>query len=177
MKRSNTKRSWVLSLLVVLGGLLAPAHCQPAGVALLIQYTPSQGGAITPSTGVHYFAPNSQVTLIATPRPGYRFLYWLGDVSDPVASTTVTYLDLPKIVIAVFEQARYGNLASGGGGGGGGVRTSLVARTADYSWQSSGIGGGPNPEAPPDKPRNGKPTPEPTTLLLLGLGAVMLRRK
>src|SRR4030043_361321 len=106
MKRETSAfvgwRSCVLALLIVSFGLSAPAYCRTAGVALLVQQTPAQGGTVVPPPGVHYFAPDSQVALAATPKPGYQFLYWLGDVSDPNSSSTSAYLDGPKIIVAVF---------------------------------------------------------------------------
>lgn len=116
MEKSNNSRfiGWqgvILAIVVVVAGLPRLAHCQTAGTALLLQQSPVNGGTITPSVGVHHFDLNTDVTLTAIPKPGYQFVYWLGDVSDPTASRTVAYLDAPKIIIAVFERVAYEFLA------------------------------------------------------------------
>ncbi len=134
--------------------------------------------------------------MTAVPKPGYHFVYWLGDVSDPTANSTIVYLDAPKIVIAVFERVEYdflaveeraqsrpvgglvgsaGDYARGGGGGGIGRRP---------SWPSP-----PSPPPPPPEeeedfpvPPEGndfpvpEPIPEPATVLLLGWGSLALLR-
>ena len=97
-------RSWVFALSIISCGLPTPAHCQTSGVALLVQQTPAEGGIVAPTIGVHYFARNSQIALVAIPKPGYQFVCWLGDVTDPNSSRAVAYLDRPKIVIAVFAR-------------------------------------------------------------------------
>jgi hypothetical protein len=155
----------VAGSLIILGVLFTPAYCQTSGVILIIQQNPPQGGVITPGAGVHNFEINAEVTLTAIPKPGYQFIHWLGDVVDPTASTTVVYLNKPKIIIAVFEQTEYGFLIGGGGSpshfvGGGG-----------YSPPSGG--GGYIPPPPPPPP----PIPEPVTGLLLALGGLALLRK
>lgn len=147
--------------LIILGVLFTPAYCQTSRVTLLIQQSPPQGGKIIPSAGVYNFEINAEVTLTAIPKLGYQFIHWLGDVVDPTASTTVVYLNKPKIIIAVFEQTEYGFLIGGGGSpshfvGGGG-----------YSPPSGGGGYIPPPPPPP-------PIPEPATGLLLALGALAL---
>ena len=187
----------VLALAVVLCGLLEPAYCQTDGTALLLQQTPPQGGKISPSVGVHHFEPYAEVTLTAVPKPGYHFVYWLGDVSDPTANSTIVYLDAPKIVIAVFERVEYDFLAveerpQGSPVGG------LVGSGADYSRRGGGgIGRRPSPPSWPSPPEEEKPEekedfpvppegndfpvpepiPEPATVLLLGWGSLALLRK
>jgi len=196
MKRNNSIFiGWegiVVALAVVLCGLLEPAYCETDGTALLLQQTPPQGGKISPSVGVHHFEPYAEVTLTAVPKPGYHFVYWLGDVSDPTANSTIVYLDAPKIVIAIFERVEYDFLVAeerpqsspvGGSGGGG----------ADYS--RGGGGGGTvrrpsNGENGNGKNGNGdtngyfpvppegndfpvpEPIPEPATGVLLVLGSL-----
>jgi hypothetical protein len=168
--------------------LLEPAYCETDGTALLLQQAPPQGGIITPDVGVHHFDLNTDVTLTAVPRPGYQFIYWLGDVSDPTANRTVVYLDAPKIVVAIFERAEYKFLdvqersQSAPGGG-------LSRSAADYGRQGFGGGGGRRPEKPrwpepPDQEPQPEPDdfpvpiPEPATVCLLGLGGlILLRRK
>jgi len=200
----------ILTLAVVLYGLLEPAYCQgPASrpfaewqlrtdtTVLLLQQSPPQGGKITPKVGVHQFDLNAEVTLTAIPEPGYYFVYWMGDVSDPTANSTIVYLDAPKIVIAVFERSEYELLLEeelqntlGGGG-------RLYPSAADYSRQGGGGGGGkrpkkfkwpprPQPEKPPGPEKEPDefpvpeqpdefpiPVPEPATVLLLGLGSLL----
>ena len=119
------------------------AYCQEGGVALLLQQTPSQGGMVTPDIGVHHYDVGAEVTLVAVPKLGYYFVYWLGDVLDPTASKTTAFLSGPKIIVAVFQQVEDDQLvvgqnatlrqpsldggalpsysAYGGGGGGGGT--------------------------------------------------------
>ncbi len=135
-------RRLISAIAIIVGCLFAPAYCQTPDVALLLQQTPAKGGVMTPIAGVYHFELNSEVTLTAVPKPGYQFVYWLGDVSDPAATNTIVYLDKPKVIIAVFEQSEYGVLAAeegmpGGGGGGGG----LVTTVANYG-QTGGISGG-----------------------------------
>lgn len=167
----------VLAITIITGGWLAPAYCQTPDVALLLQQTPSKGGAITPIAGVHHFELNSEITLTAAPKPGYQFLYWLGDVSDPAATKTVVYLDKPKIVIAIFEQTENGTLVEevglsfGGGGAGGSGLVNTVANFGYTGGMSSGAGGrAKSPKVVYVK--NIEAIPEPATCILLVLGSL-----
>jgi hypothetical protein len=176
----------LLVLAVVLYGLLKPASCQTNRPVLLLQQIPADAGTITPGPGVHYLEQDTTVTLTAVPRPGYQFVYWLGDVSEPQLNRTTAYLDAPKIIIAIFERAEFDledlsePTQSITGGLGGGLRASA----ADYSRQGFSGGGAarqsvrrppaqppePEPLPPPEVP---VPTPEPTTLILLAVGSCM----
>ncbi len=193
MKRSSSicvgRKAVILAAtaMFILCALLEPAYCETDGTALLLQQAPPQGGIITPDVGVHHFDLNTDVTLTAVPRPGYQFIYWLGDVSDPTANRTVVYLDAPKIVVAIFERAEYKFLdvqerAQSAPGGG------LFAGAADYARQGFGGGGGRRPEKPrwpepPDQEPQPEPDdfpvpiPEPATVCLLGLGGLSLLRR
>ncbi|MBW8040352.1 MAG: PEP-CTERM sorting domain-containing protein [Planctomycetes bacterium] len=177
----------VLVLAVFFCSLLEPAWSQTPGPVLLLQQIPANGGTITPGAGVHYLQQNTSVTLTAIPRPGYQFVCWLGDVGNPTLNRTNTYLDTPKIVVAIFERAEY-ELE-----GGAGVAQSIPGSTfgglrgsaADYSRQGYSGGGGRRaeqrvftlPPIPPEQeplppPEVPVPTPEPTTIVLLGLGGL-----
>lgn len=199
----------ILALAVVLYGLLEPAYCQGPtstewqprtdGTVLLLQQTPLQGGKISPGVGVHQFDLYAEVTLTAVPKPSYYFVYWIGDVSEPTAISTIVYLDAPKIVIAVFERSEYEftledkrvqNTLGGGGG-------RPYPSAADYSRQGYSGGGAKRPSKLhlPLQPQIGKPPgpeevsdkfpvpdrpdkfpvpelPEPATLVLLGTASI-----
>lgn len=181
--KSAARRFATLSITVVLCALFAPANSRAQNTALLLQQTPSEGGSITPDTGVHYFGSNSDVKITAIPKPGYQFVYWLGDVSDPRANSTIVSLSAPKIIIAVFERFQHdlplleefvksaplGGLYAGAAdytrtgysGGGGGARK----RGSSYSSPT------PPPYEPPDFPV--PDVPEPASALLLTLGAAL----
>ena len=156
-------------------GFPTPAHCQTSGIALLVQQTPAKGGIVTPSTGVHYFAMNSEVVLIAVPKPGYQFVCWLGDVTDRTSSRAVAYLDRPKIVIAVFAKIPDELLFAG---------ESPSAGSPGESFGGGGLSRAQEPTSPgrPSQPPSRRPKPptpivEPSTILLLALGAVVLRSR
>lgn len=177
-------------LLVVVCAIVAPAYSQQDQTALVLQQTPRQGGTVTPEPGVHYFALNAEVTLTAVPKPGYQFVFWLGQVSNPKANSTTVYFDSPKIVIAVFERAEYEFLAeqevtdwlSGGG---------LIGRGPDYARAAGPGGGGRRPQKRYFTNGNGyhengngdeeepdefpvPEVPEPATVVLLGLGGSLI---
>jgi len=170
-------RGLISAIAIIVCWLFAPAYCQTPDVALLLQQTPSKGGAITPTAGVHHFELNSEITLTAAPKPGYQFLYWLGDVSDPAATSTVVYLDKPKIVIAIFEQTENDTLVEevglsfGGGGAGGSGLVNTVANFGYTGGMSSGAGGrAKSPKVVYVK--NIEAIPEPATGVLLLLGSL-----
>jgi hypothetical protein len=146
----------------------------------MIQQTPNKGGAITPDAGVYHFEKNSEVTLTAAPKPGYQFAYWIGDVSDPAAVSTIVYLDKPKVIIAVFEQGGYGvpevekGISGGGGGGSGGGGSGFIspAMTFGQAGSISGLTGGVKPKIYQSAYPKSEVVPEPATFVLLGLGSL-----
>jgi len=177
-----------LAVAIVVFGLILPAYSQTQDVVLLLEQTPVKGGEITPAAGVHHFKPGTEVVLTAVPKPGYKFVHWLGEVSDASASSTIAYLDKPKVIIAVFEQTEHGfsaeeeNLSAGGGGGAGG----LFPTSIDFS-RPGGFSGGGGGKAKPQKLvyfiKNVKPkvkvpeVPEPATGLLLVMGSLFAFRQ
>jgi hypothetical protein len=179
--------------------LLCPGYCLAAPTTLMVQQTPVDGGTVTPDPGIHTFGVNSSVTLTATPRPGYQFVYWLGDVSDPTGQSTIATLDGPKIIVAVFERIQYETLAmdssprsaaygglyptmTGGIGGGGGGAPG-AKRPSKWHWPSP-IDNDEEPDEDefpvPDETNDivvpGPVVPEPATIALLGMGAILALR-
>jgi hypothetical protein len=197
-------RGWkatIVTIAVIAAGFFMPAQSRGRDVVLLLQQTPLDGGIVTPSPGVHFFAPNSEIVLTAIPNPGYEFIYWLGDVGDPTAGRTITYLNKPKIIIAIFEPIEDSASFIGRGSVGGGRVTagSLIA-AADYGgWGQTSLATsgsrpsesqapnlyqqvvGPLPPGPPEYPiwpepvtPSEPPIPEPATGILLLLGSLFL---
>ena len=163
--------------------------------ALLLQSSPAGAGQVAPGNGVHKINIGQTITLTAAPRQGYRFLYWLGDVSASGLLETTVQLDSPKLVIAVFERNSFEDLhdvelISGTSIGG------LHGNPASVG-SGSGISGGsyPNPSysypssTPAENPKSDdfpvpeedfpvpdeQPIPEPATILVLGLGTWLIR--
>lgn len=188
----------IISAVIVLCVSLQTAYGQMNDPALLLQQSPPEGGTITPAAGVHKLELGSEITLTAVPKPGYQFVYWMGDVGEPASSTTTLYLDAPKIVIAVFERAEFESLFAAGASQsrpGGGLLRSIsegmqsgfggpgAKRPSKFRWPSK-------PEEPPEEEEPGEDfpvpegedfpvpeIPEPATVLLLGLGSLVLLRK
>ena len=167
----------VIFAIVVAAALAGPSQGQTGGSVLLLQQTPRQGGSITPDIGVHQFALNTDVTLTAVAKPGWQFVYWLGDVSAPTTSRTIVHMDAPKIVIAIFERAEY-EYAAASGGAPGMAAGGLFASGADYRRGGFGDAGGgngaPNRRSPSSSPEAPVSVPEPATVVLLALGCLVV---
>jgi len=173
-----------LALAIITFWLIIPAYSQTKDMVLLLEQTPVKGGEITPVAGVHYFKPNSEVILTAVPKAGYKFIHWLGDVSDPAAANTIVYLNEPKVIIAVFEKAEQGISGDGEGlllGSGGGAGGGLFPTALDLSWPGGiSSGGGAKPKKPVYYEKGKKPTPEvpePATGLLMMLGGLFALKR
>ena len=184
----RTRRSnWqivLLALLALTAALPRAAHCESTDIALLIEQSPAQGGTLNLASGLHRFAFNSQVALKAVPQPGYEFSCWLGDVADAVSPQTTVYLNGPKIIVAVFVPTEFDMLAEqyplapAGCGGGGLGRAGVIPTALDLSASSFSTPSG-------GRSRNRSVTdttapvhvPEPTSLIVLSLGALALKRK
>ena len=194
MKKDNSSlisinRFAALLTCVFIAVCLTPAaYSQVNSNVLLVQLTPAKAGTVTPDAGIHNLDINSEVALTATPNPGYHFVYWLGDVTDPTSNTAVAYLDSPKIIIAVFEKnefqfttadidvssksmpnpAIYGfapNHSGGGGSGAGGKRPHKFR----YQGRTE-----PNDEDDPIPVPGDFPIPEPATVLLFLGGSLFI---
>ena len=177
-----TKHSLCFVCVMMVAMAFAAAQCQASGMTLFLQQSPFEGGVVTPSPGVHLFTSDANIELTAVPKPGYQFVCWLGDVGDATATTTMTYLDKPKVIVAVFERCPYEDLYGGGGSTSGVASNEPVG--GGFSHHATGGGGFtptpdpiPDPDPEPDPVPDPDPTPEPATILLLGSGVLMLLRK
>lgn len=196
MKRMGSDSGLLVGWVICLFCLAGPGYCED-GTALMLEVSPVNGGTLNPSPGVHNYDRNAAVTLTAVPKPGYQFVYWVGSVDNATTSTTMVFLDSPKIVIAVFERSKFdlvvleeGPDTSGGGG-------RLIRSGPDYDAGPGRAGGGrrppsfrrPQPPEPGDDfpvPEKGNdvpvpegedfpvPVPEPATITILLTGMLVL---
>jgi hypothetical protein len=187
MKISDSKSigfAAALGCAILLLCLTGAGYCEDDGTALMLEMSPVNGGTLNLSPGVHTYDRDAEVTLIATPKPGYQFVYWLGNVTNATTSTTAVYLDSPKIVIAVFERSKFEFVEpeeelQGSAGGGG-----LIPSGSDYAAGLEQAGGGKRPPEPPkpnedvpvpeEEPNFPVPVPEPATVAFLFAGMLML---
>ena len=189
-------------IILVVISTSGPAFCEVNGPSLLLQQSPVQGGKLNMELGVHKLSRGSEMILKATAKPGYSFVYWLGDVSDPMSSMTSVVLNVPKIVIAVFEKNDEPGLFEledirsalndTSGGVGGQMRAAADYANTSYSGGGSSKYDGPDyypndnpvdddendlpvPSDGDDFPVPGEQVPEPGTVLLMVLGGACLR--
>lgn len=192
--------------------LLAGVSLAQGGHSLMIQSSPVNGGMISPAmpqSGVLTAQMNERMVVTAVPNPGFRFVYWLGDVEDITANSTSVTVDGPKILVAVFErednqESVLAGSSTPNGPGYGGARSSYNGVQAGGP-SNSGAGSPSrpsitfppsvtppntppvNPPTPPNTPSNetigpgdpnpnDPPVPEPASIMLMGLGGLMLRK-
>ncbi len=186
---------------ILLFCLAAPGYCQD-GTALMLEVSPVDGGTLNLEPGVHTYDRDAAVTLTAVPKPGYQFVYWVGNVDDAAASSTMVYLDSPKIVIAVFERTKFDLVEFEEAPQGSIGRGGLISSGGDYGAALEQAGGGKRPSKfhfsqpePPEinddvpVPESGDdlpvpeagddfpvPVPEPATITLLLTGVLALAR-
>ncbi|HEY4759288.1 MAG TPA: hypothetical protein VIH42_01775 [Thermoguttaceae bacterium] len=169
MKRQNVAFSgwWVLALrlVFVFCALFGSTYCRAEEIAVLIEQSPPKGGEVAGGTGVRYYPAGTYIRLLAIPRPGYQFVYWLGDVVDPLSMNTMAHLDGPMIIVAVYAkvpedepESTSPEIGIGAGSAEAGVR---AAEPTPYPASFGAVG---------------QVILEPSTIFLFGLAAVMLRR-
>lgn len=139
------------------------------GYAVLLEQSPVGAGYVTPEVGIHD-DQGGVMDLRAVPKPGYRFMYWLGDVENSTENETTISVDSPKIVVAVFSrttQVTVGDTVTPGAAIGG-LRPSYIPSENGYGTPVTY----PDPEDPHDDP-----VPEPSTIALLAIGSAVTFRK
>ena len=175
--RYGSRRILSLTVATIAVALAAAARADTGAYDLLIQRSPVQAGDVSPNTGSHRISANASVTLTAAAQPGYRFAYWLGDVSDPSSERTTILVNEPKIVIAVFHPDRTKRaeeqIRPSGGGGGSDMLGPTAVDLQIPGWSpAGGAAKGDTKTVPTVIP---VVIPEPATAALLILGLVALR--
>lgn len=185
------------ALTLIAAAPFACAQYEEDGYALMVQESPAGAGKITPGIGVHDIGLNDTVTLTAMPRPGYDFVYWLGDVTNPSTNETTITVTGPKIVVAVFERTEFELLERSDTVTPGSGRDAMGLVRSDFR-----MGPAVNPAdhrnphfkfppfTPPEEnfpvpeardpipvPGEDEPIPEPNTLIILATGAFLGIRK
>jgi hypothetical protein len=166
----------LVTAIAVLVVATACSSAEPVAYDLLIERSPVAAGTVRPGVGMHRYSANSMVSLRAQPERGYRFAYWLGEVSDTTAERTTVRVDAHKVVVAVFQPEPRQHLeeqlvASGGGDG------FMIASPTDLgtpSWSRTGRGKPGTITPPAIRPEI--VTPEPGTIAFLALGYLYVRR-
>jgi hypothetical protein len=80
------------------------SSCTPPNYQLTVSSTPSNGGTISPSSGI--YKSGTQVSLIATPSKYYKFDGWAGDVIGNDNRLTLK-MNSNKTVVASFKKITY----------------------------------------------------------------------
>ena len=195
----------VLLGLVFVLAVSITAQANEDGYALLVQASPPDGGTVTPGVGVFRTQSEETVMLSAKPKKGYRFVYWLGDVSSTSGVDTTVITNSPKLVVAVFAREDFDedlpthiNETGAPIGGGGGRFINPIQSPGAVS-PIGAVFDFPDftpfePPEPPDEPGDDdipvpgdgdddipvpgdNEIPEPATILLLSMGATLLLRK
>lgn len=174
--RSSWPCGLIVAAAIAIGAVTMRACAEPLAYDLVIERSPIAAGTVTPTIGMHRFSANSMVLLTAEPQPGYRFAYWLGEVSDPTTQRTTVRVDAHKVVIAVFHPEPREHIREQFALGGGGDAM-MISSPGDLRTPSWSPGGGREPGGSRPAVRPEIITPEPGTMALLGLGALYLRRR
>jgi uncharacterized protein (TIGR03437 family) len=111
----------------VAGDWIAPLNAPSTSItatyqlmnSLTVSATPSSGAkwSISPASKDGFYGSQTQVTVVVTARPGYRFSSWSGDLSGSTPSGQLT-MNVPHSVVAQFRMVP--RIASRGGSDGAG---------------------------------------------------------
>jgi uncharacterized repeat protein (TIGR02543 family) len=69
-------------------------------------------GSVSPPPGSHDEPADTVIVLTATPSPGYIFVGWSGNVTDPTSPTTTVVMDQARSVMAIFALEETGFVPS-----------------------------------------------------------------
>jgi Divergent InlB B-repeat domain len=75
---------------------------------LTISASPTTGGGVTPSTGSFYNS-GTNVSISATPNPGFTFAGWSGPAANPPSASTTVAVNAPTTVTAIFTSGPASN--------------------------------------------------------------------
>jgi hypothetical protein len=168
-------KSWHLIICFILA--LSLKTLANSNYAVFVQESPAGAGDIKLGIGVHNFGINETVTLTTVANSGWKFVYWLGDVSDPTSNRTMMSVDGPKIIIAVFQRDGYAMPGDNGSAPASRGEQKLTGRSDYYDSSLEEATTSPSDPHyyPPTTPV--EPVPEPQTLVLLITGIYFWRNK
>ncbi|MBW8016033.1 MAG: PEP-CTERM sorting domain-containing protein [Planctomycetes bacterium] len=175
-----------ITIVVILAGCLSPLIARQDQFPLIMQKSPDFGGDITPLEGVQMSGRYRLIEISATPRKGYEFQYWLGEVTDPTSTSTTVLLDSAKSVVAIFERSMLEKLGSSdmiriSGGGAASPGNPAPNRSVGYSRGLRSPAPAILPYYPPGNniiiDDDDEQVPEPVSLILFAAGTLMLLKR